>query len=276
MPVLSVITGAYNAAACPHFKESLMSVLNQSLSDFEFIICDDGSTDNTYEILCRFAALDTRIKLLKNKKNEGLAKSLNQCLAVSSGKYIARHDCDDYSERERFQKQITYLEANPHTDILGTAITLFDERGTHGIITFPARVKNRDFLFSTPYQHGAVIFRRSAILRAGGYRIAKETRRCEDYDLFMRMQLFCSGENLIDPLYRFCENEDTRKRRKYRFRIDEARVRARGFCALGLMPWALPFVLKPLLVGMLPKRLLLRLQKKHRAAKHRSGGGGRT
>lgn len=264
MPILSVITGAYNATACPHFRESVESVLTQSFSDFEFIICDDGSTDGTYEALKQFAARDPRVRLLRNERNEGLAATLNKCLAVASGSYIARHDCDDFSERERFQKQIEYLEEHPDVDLLGTAAALFDESGIWAIEAFPQKVSNRDFLFTSPYKHGSVIFRREALLRANGYRVSKETRRTEDYDLFMRMQTFCKGENLPEPLYRFCEDSAARKRRKYRYRIDEARVRARGFRLLGLMPRGIPYVIKPLIVGLLPQGLLLSLQKKRR------------
>ena len=266
MPILSVITGAYNAAGCPHFEKSVASILNQTFSDFEFIICDDGSTDSTYEILKRFAASDARIKLLKSEKNEGLAATLNKCLAVSEGTYIARHDCDDYSERERFEKQIAYLETHPNVDILGTAAHLFDENGIWGLETFPEKVTNRDFLFTSPYKHGSVMFRKEALLKAGGYRVAKETRRTEDYDLFMRMQAFCKGENLKEPLYRFCEDNAAKKRRKYRYRIDEAKVRATGFQKLGLLPSGIPYVIKPLLVGLIPTGLLARLQNKRRTS----------
>lgn len=264
MPTLSVITGAYNAAGCPHFQKSIASILEQSFSDFEFIICDDGSTDDTYERLKQFASADPRIKLLKNEKNMGLAATLNKCLKIARGKYIARHDCDDYSVTDRFEKQIEYLESVPEVSILGTAAHLFDESGIWGLESFPRYVSNRDFLFTSPYKHGSVMFRREALLKANGYRVAKETRRTEDYDLFMRMQTFCKGENLPEPLYCFCEDATTRKRRKYRYRIDEARVRARGFRSLGLMPKAFPYVVKPLAVGLIPARLLSRLQERRR------------
>ena len=264
MPTLSVIIGAYNATKSSNFEKSIKSVLNQTFSDFELIICDDGSTDNTYEILADFASTDNRIKLLKNLKNEGLAATLNKCLAVATGTYIARHDCDDYSESERFAKQIDYLHTHPDVDILGTAVYLFDERDTYGVEFFPEKVTNRDFLFSSPYKHGSVMFRREALVRVGGYRVAKETRRTEDYDLFMRMQVSCKGENLTEPLYRFCEDSATKKRRKYRYRIDEAKVRAKGFRELELMPRAFLYVIKPLIVGLIPGRLLFYVRNKRR------------
>lgn len=269
MPILSVITGAYNATRCPHFEKSVTSILEQSFSDFEFIICDDGSTDETYERLLQFAKKDGRIKLLKNEKNEGLASTLNKCLSVATGTYVARHDCDDYSAKERFEKQIAYLEAHPEVDLLGSAAHLFDETGVWGLESFPRRVKNEDFLFTSPYKHGAVMFRKEALMKAQGYRVVKETRRTEDYDLFMRMQAFCKGENLPEALYYFCEDAAAKSRRKYRYRIDEAKIRAKGFKALGLMPKALPYVVKPLIVGLIPSALLSRMQNKRRASVNR-------
>ena len=264
---LSVISGAYNAASHPQFEKSIESILNQSFSDFEFIICDDGSTDNTLHLLREYEKLDGRVKIIKNESNLGLAATLNKCIEISNGEYIARHDLDDYSLKERFKKQITYLERHTSTAILGTGILLSNENGIWGEEIMPRIVKNEDFLFNNPYKHGSVMFRRSELVRAGGYRVAKETLRNEDYELFMRMHLFCRGENLREPLYCFCEDKSAIKRRKYRYRINEARVRLRGFRALGLLPRGIPYVIKPLIVGLVPSPVLKRLQNKRRKKK---------
>lgn len=265
MRKLSVISGAYNAASHPFFRKSIESVLQQSFSDFEFIICDDGSTDNTLELLLGYAKIDRRVKILENGKNLGLAATLNRCIEISTGEYIARHDLDDYSVKERFERQITYLENHKSVGILGTGILLFDENGVWGEELMPRIVKNEDFLFNNPYKHGSIMFRRSELVRAGGYRVARETLRNEDYDLFMKMQLFCRGENLRELLYSFCEDKSAFKRRKYKYRINEAKVRLRGFCALGLMPQGIPYVIKPLVVGLIPPPILKRLQRKRRS-----------
>ena len=264
MPKISVITGAYNAASCPNFDKSIKSVLDQTFGDFEFIICDDGSTDATYMRLKEYAAADTRILLLQNAENLGLVKTLNKCLEYARGEYVARHDCDDYNSLDRFEKQVAYLDANSEVSILGTSVRLFDENGVYGKELVPKEVTAKSFLFNNPYKHGSVMLRRSAILNAGGYRVAKETVRNEDYDLFMRMHTFCRGANIEEPLYYFCEDKNARNRRKYKYRINEAKVRAKGFSALGLMPKAVPYVVKPLIVGLLPDGLLKRLQARRR------------
>ena len=264
MPLLSIITGAYNVAGCPYFDKSIKSVLEQSFKDFEFIICDDGSTDNTYELLAKYALSDNRIKLVRNSENLGLVKTLNKCLELASGELVARHDCDDYNALDRFEKQISFLKENPDICILGTAAYLFDENGVWGKDTMPTSVSNKDFLFNNPYKHGSVMMRKSALNKAGGYRVAKETERNEDYDLFMRMHTFCDGANLEEPLYYFCEDEAAHKRRKYRYRINEAKVRVKGYKALGLMPRGLPYVIKPLIVGLIPGFILKKLQSKRR------------
>jgi glycosyltransferase EpsE len=100
--------------------------------------------------------------------------------------------------------------------------------------------------------------------KAGGYTVSKATRRTEDYELFMRIQLFARGENLSEPLYHFLEDQRALKRRKYRYRIDEAKVRYRGFKSLGLLPKGIFYVIKPLIVGLIPSFILKRLRKERR------------
>lgn len=260
---ISVITGAYNVGKCFSFKKSINSVLQQTFADFEFIICDDGSTDNTWNLLCEFAEKDNRIKLLRNEKNLGLAASLNYCFEKSTGEFIARHDCDDISAPQRFEKQVTFLETHKDIAVLGCNVYLFDENGIWGKEDFPENVKDSDFLFTSPYKHGSVIFRRETLIKTNGYRVAKETYRTEDYDLFMMFQTFCMGANLQERLYYFCENHAAEKRRKYRYRVDEARVRYKGFKRLGLFPKGIPYVIKPLVVGLIPFKLLNILKDKY-------------
>ncbi len=262
MPRVSIVGGAYNVTAYHSFEKSIESILSQTFSDFELILCDDGSSDGTYARLSEFAERDSRIKLLKNEENLGLAASLNKCIAAASGEYIARHDCDDMAATDRLEKQVLYLDSHPEVGVLGTAARLFDENGVFGEVSFPEVVKKTDFLFNSPMQHGSVMFRREVLLAANCYRVAKETRRTEDYDLFMRIALFSQLHNLPEPLYYFCEDKNTVARRKYKYRIDEAKVRWRGFKALGLLPRGILYVIKPLIVGLIPARLLMWLKSK--------------
>lgn len=263
MPETSIITGVYNIEACSSFPKAMESILQQTYTDFEWILCDDGSTDNTWELLQKYAKQDVRIKLLKNEENLGLAATLNRCLEQAEGCFIARQDADDYSRKDRLEKQISYLKQHPETDVLGCQSFLFDEQGIWGKEHFPIKVTDKDFLFKSPYKHGVVVFRRAVLEQAGGYRIAKETKRAEDYDLFMTIQTFGTGENLEDYLYYFCEDKQARKRRKYRYRLDEAKVRFKGFRKLGMLPGALPYVVKPLLVGLIPGQLLEKIKDKY-------------
>lgn len=269
MPRVSVISAAYNMESVFTFYPSLESILSQSLSDIEFIICDDGSTDNTYSVLCDFASRDSRVRVIRNECNTGLAASLNKCIGYARSPLLARHDLDDISHKDRLLLQCEYLDAHESVDVLGTAAEIFDERGVIGVRHFPRTVRREDFLFSSPYMHGSVVIRTETMRRVGGYRAEKITRRAEDYELFMRLFLICRGENLAECLYGYLENTDTKRRRRYKYRIDEARVRLRGFRALGLMPKALPYVIKPLAVGLIPRPLLERLKRKYRKGESR-------
>ena len=259
-PKVSVIMGVYNIVGLGDvFSRAVDSVLGQTMRDFEFLICDDGSVDGTGDILRQIADGDERVRLLKNEKNLGLAATLNHCLSEARGAFIARQDSDDISASDRFARQICFLEECEDISFVGANIDLWDNGGTWGERIFPEFPQVQDFLFTMPFVHGALMFRKSALDHVGGYRVAKETRRTEDYDMLMRMYAAgLRGANLQSKLYAFLEDQAAQKRRKYLYRIDEARVRWKGFRALGLLPRAFPYVVKPLIVGLIPKGLLFR------------------
>src|SRR3989338_10709157 len=122
---ISVIMSVYNGM--PYLPEAVKSILNQTYKNFEFIIIDDASTDQSTKYL-RFLK-DKRIKLIKNSKNLGLAASLNKALKFAKGEYIARMDADDISLPKRFEKQVKFFKKHPSVDICGTWVNLIDDVG---------------------------------------------------------------------------------------------------------------------------------------------------
>lgn len=260
-PLISVIMGVYNIEHLSMFHDAVESVLSQTMHNFEFLICDDGSTDNTWDILSDLAREEPKIRLLRNSSNMGLAFSLNQCINESYGIFIARQDADDISDKTRYQKQIDFLKQNNHISFVGSNVSLWDETGRWGQRNFPRLPEVKDFLFTQPFVHGALMFRKEALQEVSGYRVAKETRRTEDYDMLMRMySKGLRGANLSEQLYHFREDRAAQKRRKFCYRIDEAKVRYQRFQELDLMPSAWPYILKPIVVGLIPPVLLRKLK----------------
>jgi len=252
--------GIYNTRDAESLTKSVNSVLNQTFRDFEFIICDDCS-DKHYikDFLRDISKHDDRIKIISNEKNMGLAASLNRCIEASDSnvKYIFRQDDDDYSAENRFKLQYDFMEKNPDVSILGSNIALYDENGKWGKREYPEKPEKKDFLFGVPFMHGAITFRKSDLVKSGCYLSVKETKRTEDYELLMRMySLGYTGYNIQEELYGFREDTEAKKRRKYRYRIDEARIRYRGFKMLHMLVKGFPYIIKPLIVGVIPYHLL--------------------
>lgn len=262
-PKVTVIMGVLNAEN--RILESIKSIQNQTFKDWEFIICDDGSTDNTVSILKEIAVKDKRIIIIENEKNLGLATTLNNCIDLAQGDYIARMDDDDFSYEDRFQIQVDFLEKNIEYDFVSSAIDSYD--GEKVISSKPLRCirpKKEDFLWGNCFIHPATMFRTSKIKQVMGYRVAKETRRAEDYDLFMRMYSNgMKGYNIETPLLRYYINPLAMKKRKYRYRIDEMIVRYKGFKLLGLLPKGSAYIVKPLFVGIIPNKLLYTLKNRN-------------
>ncbi|OCT11560.1 hypothetical protein A8709_05430 [Paenibacillus pectinilyticus] len=259
--MVSVIMSVFNTSDVKVLQRSIHSIISQTFSDFEFIICDDGSTDGTYEVLATICKSDRRIKLIRNETNLKAAMARNRCISLSKGKYIAIMDADDCSVVNRLQTQLDFLENNKEFDFVGSSADLYNEIGIWGHRKYNKYPENKDFLFVLPFVHASVMFRKKALEEVGGYRVAKETNRTEDYDLFMRLYANGNkGANLEDMLYLVQEDQALYKRRKYHHKFNEAIVRYKGFRALGLMPRSFLYVIKPLVVGLIPLSLLNQLK----------------
>jgi glycosyltransferase involved in cell wall biosynthesis len=188
-PKVSVLMSVYNGES--HLGEAVESILNQTFTDFEFIIVDDRSTDSTWSILSEYAARDKRIVLQQNKNNIGLAKSLNKGLAIARGEYIARQDADDISLSVRFANQVEYLDKNIEIGVLGTEVELIDDRG-RPILDFsppflpttPGMVRWALF-FRCCLHHPTVMVRRRVYNNFGGY--DPGCPHAEDYELWLRL-----------------------------------------------------------------------------------------
>ena len=201
-PLVSVLMPVYNGEL--FLSDALDSILNQSYSDFELILIDDGSTDKTTEILHQFAKIDKRIKVFRNYYNLGLTKSLNSGLAKCKGEFIARHDADDLSEPERFACQVDFLNNHPDHGVIGTAVTRIERQGCE--IDQPNIIggNNRIQIYLervNPFVHGSIMMRKSVLDMVDGY------RNCfyysQDYDLWLRLSRITFLENLSKRLYKF-------------------------------------------------------------------------
>lgn len=261
-PIVSVIMGVYNVGDGRRLELAVQSILAQTFEDWELILCDDGSTDGTLARLEALSLCDQRIKVLSNGTNRQLAATLNRCIACARGRYIARMDDDDVSHPERLEKQLRFMEEHPEISFCGTSAHYFSDEGVWGRRFPPVRPTKDDLLFTNPFIHPSMVIRREALLAVGGYSEEKIMRRAEDYDLWMRLYAAgYEGANLQEILFDYREDKDSFKKRAYRYRVDEARVRLRGFRTMGMLfPTGWIYVLKPLFVGLIPSTLLMALR----------------
>ncbi|MDW3094150.1 MAG: glycosyltransferase family 2 protein [Gammaproteobacteria bacterium] len=187
-----------------YLEEAIYSIRNQSFKDFEFIIVDDGSIDNSIEIIQSSAIQDSRIKLIVNSENLGLAASLNKGMRLSAGKYIARMDADDVSASTRLQEQYNYMENHPDTIILGTWMKPIGEVQGENII-WEMPVNNEEILanlcFDSVICHPSVMMRGEWI-RQNEIEYDETLRATQDYDLWIRLSQEYSAkfENLPSAL----------------------------------------------------------------------------
>ena len=269
MPRISVIMGVYyTSSQTEDLYRSVRSIQRQTYPDFEFLICDDGSSESAAALLDGMAERDKRIRLVRRDGAVTLPQKLNACLAVAGGEYVARQDADDYSAEDRFEKQVDYLDRHQAVAFVGSNAKVFCGGKICGERNFPKEPKKEDFLFRMPFLHPALMFRRSALSAANGYDESKWTVLCEDYDLLLRLyEKRYSGANLQEYLFFYQVGDQDYKKRKYRHRINEAVTRYKRFRSLNMLPRAFPFVVKPLIVGLLPHKILKLMKNRSQGVK---------
>ena len=252
MPRVSIIMGVYNGSL--KMDVSINSIIAQTYKDWEFIICDDGSKDDSFSKLQEYASKDARIVVVKNEQNSGLAKTLNNCLSVAKGQYIARMDDDDYSHPDRLEKEVAFLDEHPEYAIVATGRNMVDENGLWGEDVFIGERTGVDIFKGNMFVHPTVMIRKEAYDKVGGYSTYPGIGREEDTDLWCKMYSngykgFITGEKLLD----YFESRTSMSRRKFKYRIAESRIKLKYRKSLGVPFYMIPLALKPILVGLLPK-----------------------
>ena len=214
-PTISVIMSVFNGKE--YLADAVNSILNQTWSDFEFIVIDDGSTDGSTALLRELQATDHRIRLV-HQQNIGLTASLNRAIHCARGEFIARMDSDDRSDANRFAAQLEYLASHPECVALGSWLLLIDPDGD--ALGEQRTPTSHDDIVDSLYRgigalpHPSVLMRRASLERVGGYR--ESFRYAQDLDLWLRLSDFGKLANLVEPLlqYRLHPNSITSHKRR--------------------------------------------------------------
>jgi len=176
--IVTVLMPVFNGGK--YLKKAIDSILNQTYKNFEFLIIDDGSTDNSIKIIKMYK--DPRLRLVRNKKNIGLIKTLNKGLSLAKGKYIARMDCDDVSLPKRLEEQIKFMDQNPDIGVCGTASKPIGKKVKWYYPTDPDYLKCK-LLFTCCISHPTVMFRKN-VLEKVEY---SKYKHAEDYYLWVTL-----------------------------------------------------------------------------------------
>lgn len=267
---ISVIMGVYNQWDREALHDAVKSILHQTFPDFEFIIYDDGSDPKAAGYIRELGEMDPRIVTIGKDENHGLAFSLNACIDRAKGTYIARMDADDVALPERFAVQYEFLEMHKEYAWCGCNAELFDETGVWGSRKMPEIPDDKDYLPFSPFIHPTVMYRRKLFEKNDGYQVSAETLRCEDYEIFMRLhQAGYKGYNIQSFLFRYREDNASFRKRKFRYRVNETKLRYRNFAAMHMLfPAGWIYVIRPVIGGLLPAPFVAWLKRKEAGYKH--------
>lgn len=204
-PIVTVLLPVYNGRH--YLREAIQSILDQTFPDFELIIINDGSSDDSGDIAQSFQ--DKRIRFYA-QQNKGLAATLNRGIALAKGKYIARQDADDFSLPSRLAEQVNYLETHPKVALVGTWSEIWhEEQRTTLCHRHPTRNAELQFalFFDNPFVHSSVMIRRSILDLAGSYSTDLDRQPPEDYELWSRIARVAEIANLPKVLHAYRETK---------------------------------------------------------------------
>lgn len=257
--LISIIMGVYNAENT--LPQAIDSILNQTYLNWELIICDDGSTDNSFKIAQKYCEFKGHhIIVIKNDKNMGLGYSLNRCLERAIGSYIARMDADDISMPRRLEKEIEFLNDNPRYSIVSTAIIMFDDNREKYVPVTNSEPSVIDFMIGNPIAHPTCMIRRECLDAVGGYEESKRAIRVEDADLWIK---FLENDYrfyiIPEPLYYWRFDYNSVKRQKLKYRLNGAILNCIG-CKKLKLPYKYYLIsFKPVIIGLIPASIRYKL-----------------
>lgn len=211
-PLVSVIMPIFNAQR--FLEPAIHSILEQTHKNFELIIVDDGSKDESWDIVTRLGKADARIHLIRLQKNQGISIACNTGLNVARGKYIARMDSDDVSLPDRLSRQVKFMETHPNIGVLGGGMRFMAESGKLSGISpqfFGDLAIRWNLFFESPFFHPTVILRKSLLDEYGLQYDPSYSQGAEDYELWSRLLQVTKGENLQDIVlhYRLHPNSNS-------------------------------------------------------------------
>lgn len=264
---ISILMGIYNCAAT--LAEAIDSIISQTYTNWQFIICDDGSKDNSYDIAKKYEKMDPdRFVVIKNESNIGLNSTLNRCLKIADGDYIARMDGDDVCAPTRFQKEVEFLNSHPDYAIVSTYMTTFDENGEWGCIKTLEYPQVKDFPTHVPmFCHAPCMIRKEAFMDVGGYTEDKRLLRVEDYHLWYKFYAKgYKGYNIPEALYKMRDDRNALHRRTVKARFNGIYATFVGFKMVHLPKWMYIYAIKNAFVEIIkiiiPDKLYILLHKR--------------
>lgn len=233
MPKISVVLPVFNAQ--DFLIDAVQSVLDQTFSDFELLLIEDGSTDNSLKILKQIK--DDRVRLIEHKENQGLVSTLNEGIRESKGEYIIRMDADDVCKLNRFELQVEFMDARPDVGISGSWLEIMGHNGEKiwRSLTDSDEIKAH-LIFMPNLFHPTVIIRRKLLIDNNLY-YREGNLLNEDYDLWIRMIQYCEFGNIPKPLLQYRQHEinmETKRKATQTYYANIIRVEL--FKNIGIVP----------------------------------------
>lgn len=258
---VSIIMGIYNCEKT--LSDCIDSLLNQTYTNWELIMCDDCSSDFTYKIAKGYAEKYNNIILLKNNENKKLSSTLNRCLEEAKGEYIARMDADDIALPNRLEKQVEFLDNNKEYDVVGCNRIIFDDNGNE-TLSVSEEIPNRySLLKGVPFAHPTIMMRKRVYDKLNGYTVSNRTVRGQDLDLWYRFyNNNFKGYNIQEPLYRYRENLSDYKKRTLKAAIGAAKTNYYGFKMLNFPKSKYIYLVKPIISACIPNYIMYRYHKR--------------
>lgn len=253
--------GIYNCADT--LDEAIESVLNQTYKNWELVMCDDCSTDNTYNIAKRYSDKYDNIVLLKNEKNMRLAYSLNRCLEVSRGEYIARMDADDENMPERLEKQVEFLNNHKEYSVVSCRAVIFDGNKENTVRGKEGEPQKEDMIKGAPFMHPTIMMRKKAYDKLNGYTVSDRTKRGQDLDLWFRFfKEGFRGYITSDVLYKYHESPSDFKKRTLKTAYGYTKTNLYGYRLLEFPKYKWIMAFKPFISAIVPNFIMIIYKKK--------------